>query len=98
MDGNLEEWEQNKAVIRENQRKEIGKSLGRSTKTKATKQRKEQGAKTSKRRKFELVKEGWGQYWDQQIALLSLNQSHWRETSDQIEGKVTRISDYMFGD
>ena len=69
LDENLEEWEQDKAVIRKNQRKAIGRSLGRSTKSIATKQKKEQGAKTSKRRKFELVVEGWGQ----QAEISSLN-------------------------
>ena len=61
LDENLVDWEQDKAEVRERQKRELGRSLGRSTKSKATKQKKEQGAgATNKRRKYELVKEGWG--------------------------------------
>ena len=72
LDENLEDWDQRKAEVREHQRKSIGRSLGRSQKSIPTKQKKEQGAeKTSnKRRKYELVKEGWGH----QAEVKSLNQ------------------------
>ena len=59
LDENLVDWEQDKAEVRERQKRELGRSLGRSTKSKPTKQKKEQGAgATNKRRKYELVKEG----------------------------------------
>ena len=79
LDENLEDWEQRKAEVREHQRKSIGKSLGRSQRSIPTKQKKEQGAeKTSnKRRKYELVKEGWGH----QAEVKSLNQRREQPTA-----------------
>ena len=58
LDENLEDWEQDKAEVRENRKREPGRGLGRSTRAKPIKQKKEQRARTTKRRKYELVKEG----------------------------------------
>ena len=63
LDGEQREWEQHKTRKRDKERRGIAKG-SRSTNTgskKRSEQEEEGGAKRQKRRKFELVREDWGE-------------------------------------